>query len=170
MTIKNSTCSYLWQFTNTCIFHYQDNIVIFFKWCNILIMSFNNDYYVTHINNIRVNTVSYLVINDIWTRVRAELDIANYHRLQFDMTKLCMNKYDQILHSLKDIYSKVPIKRYKCFSLEPEGFLYPAVHVALHVEPWRLEPADRLLVPLRSLMSLQVLVPGLSVLQAVCQF
>lgn len=85
--------------------------------------------------------------------------------------------YNDILHSPKDIYTeagnRAAIKwidlKCKCFSLEPEGLLYPAVHVALHIKPWRLEPADRLLVPLHTLMSLQVLIPGLCVLQAVCQ-
>ena len=54
-------------------------------------------------------------------------------------------------------------------SLEPEGLLYPAVHVALHVEPGRPEPADGLLLPLQLLVPLQVAVPGVGVLQVVHQ-
>lgn len=65
---------------------------------------------------------------------------------------------------------KFPTKRCKRFSLEPEGLLYPAVHVALHIKPRRLKPADGVLVPLQSLLSLQVLVPGIYVLQPVREF
>ena len=50
--------------------------------------------FAVYINIIRANTVLYLVMNDIWATVRTELDIINYHCLQFDMTNLCMNKYD----------------------------------------------------------------------------
>lgn len=54
------------------------------------------------------------------------------------------------------------------FSLEPKGLVDPTVHVALHIQPWRLEPADRFLVALLFLVSLQVLIPGLGVLEVVC--
>lgn len=55
---------------------------------------------------------------------------------------------------------------FQCFLLEPEGLLYLAVHVALHKQPWGLEPAEWLLV---LLLSLQVLVPGVCVSQVIGQ-
>lgn len=66
------------------------------------------------------------------------------------------------LSNILKVITKIPgftstvasIVTYKCFSLEQERLVYPTVHVALHVKPGRLEPADRLLVTLQSLLPL----------------
>lgn len=57
----------------------------------------------------------------------------------------------------------------KSFSPEPYSFLYPTVHVTLHIQPGGLEPADGALVTVQSDMSLQIVIPRFCVLPAICQ-
>lgn len=54
-------------------------------------------------------------------------------------------------------------------SPERQSLLDPPVHVALHIEPGWLEPADRLPVVHQVLLSLHVLVPGVRVVPGVSQ-
>lgn len=53
--------------------------------------------------------------------------------------------------------------------LHIQSLLDPPVHVTLHIEPWRLEPADRPPVFLQVLLSSHVFIPGLGVLSIISQ-